>query len=148
MKVFFATNGAANGMTSTDIGLQKTEQKLSVVITVKRNWNKISDFTWQTMTGTYGAINSGQSFSTVKIPLVAPSNVVASNITATTLSWDAVTGAVSYEIYNGTTLVAATTNSSFTINNLIANTDYNFTVLALDADDNTSPASANVPVKL
>jgi chitodextrinase len=65
---------------------------------------------------------------------------VASNITATTasLSWDAVTGAVSYEIYNGTTLVAATTSSSFTINNLIANTDYNFTVLALDADDNTS----------
>jgi hypothetical protein len=49
--------------------------------------------------------------------------------TATTLSWDAVTGAVSYKIYNGTTLVAATTNSSFTINNLIANTDYNFTVL-------------------
>jgi hypothetical protein len=36
------------------------------------------------------------------------------------------------------TLVAATTSSSFTINNLIANTDYNFTVLALDADDNAS----------
>jgi hypothetical protein len=54
------------------------------------------------------------NLSTVKIPLVAPSNVVASNITATatTLSWDAVTGAVSYEIYNGTTLVAATTSSS------------------------------------
>jgi hypothetical protein len=84
-------------------------------------------------------LSIGQSFD-CKILLVARLNVVASNITgdATTLSWDAVTGAVSYEIYNGTTLVAATTSSSLTINNLIANTDYNFTVLALDADDNTS----------
>jgi hypothetical protein len=68
-------------------------------------------------------LSSGQSFSTVKIPLIAPSNCRSYHATATTLSWDAVTGAVSYEIYNGTTLVAATTSSSFTINNLIADTD-------------------------
>jgi hypothetical protein len=55
---------------------------------LKGTGTKYSDFTWQTMTAsTYGAINSGQSFSTVKIPLVAPSNVVASNITATQLPY-------------------------------------------------------------
>jgi endonuclease I/chitodextrinase len=149
--VFVATNGPANGMTSTDIGVAENgTEAIGSSLQLKGTGTKYSDFTWQAMTAnTYGAINSGQSFSTVKIPLIAPSNVVASNTTATatTLSWDAVTGAVSYEIYNGTTLVAATTSSSFTINNLIANTDYNFTVLALDADDNASPASTNVPVK-
>jgi endonuclease I/chitodextrinase len=149
--VFVATNGAANGMTSTDIGVAENgTEAIGLSLQLKGTGTKYSDFTWQTMTAsTYGAINSGQSFSTVKIPLVAPSNVVASNITATatTLSWDTVTGAVSYEIYNGTTLVAATTSSSFTINNLIANTDYNFTVVALDIDDNVSAASTVVSVK-
>jgi hypothetical protein len=70
-------------------------------------------------------------FSTVKIPLVAPSNVVAKqhygDCTANILGCSNWSGII--RIYNGTTLVAATTSSSFTINNLIANTDYNFTVL-------------------
>jgi hypothetical protein len=43
-------------------------------------------------------------------------NVVASNITqTTTLSWDAVTTAASYKIYNGTAQVAATTSTNLLI---------------------------------
>jgi hypothetical protein len=77
--------------------------------------------------------------------LIAPSNVVAVILQPLqpTLSWDAVTGQF-HTKFTMATLVAATTSSSFTINNLIADTDYNFTVLALDADDNASPASTNV----
>jgi endonuclease I/chitodextrinase len=149
--VFVATNGPANGMTSTDIGVsQNGTEAIGLSLQLKGTGTKYSDFTWQTSAAsTYGAINNGQSFSTIKIPLTAPINLVASNITQTTatLSWDAVTTAASYEIYNGTTQVAATTSTTFTITNLTANTDYNFTVVALDADDNTSTASSVVNVK-
>ena len=149
--VFVATNGPANGMTSIDIGVAENgTEAIGLSLQLKGTGTKYSDFTWQAMTAsTYGAINNGQSFTTIKIPLTAPANAVSSNTTATTttLSWDTVTAAVSYEIYNGMTLIAATTNTTFTLTALTANTDYNFTVVALDADDNTSAASNTVAVK-
>ena len=149
--VFTATNGPASGMTSTDIGVvENGTEAIGLSLQLKGTGTKYSDFTWQAMTSsTYGAINNGQSFTTLKIPLTAPSNAVSSNTTSTstTLTWDAVTAAVSYEIYNGTTLIGATTNTTLTITTLTANTDYNFTIVALDADDITSAASNIVSVK-
>ncbi|MDG2431294.1 endonuclease [Flavobacterium sp.] len=149
--VFVATNGPANGMTSIDIGVvENGTEAVGLSLQLKGKGTQYSDFTWQAMTASsYGAINVGQSFSTIKIPLTAPANAVATNTTATstTLSWDTVAAAVSYEIYDGTTLVAATTSTTFTFTTLTANTDYNFTVVALDADDNTSAASNTVAVK-
>jgi endonuclease I/chitodextrinase/endonuclease/exonuclease/phosphatase family metal-dependent hydrolase len=149
--VFPATNGPANGITSTDIGVLESGSDASgLSLQLKGTGTKYSDFTWQAVTAsTYGAINNGQSFSTVTIPLTAPANVVASNLTQTavTLTWDSVTSAVSYEIYNGTTQVATTTNNTFILNNLTANTEYSFTIVALDANDNASEASAVLSVK-
>jgi hypothetical protein len=87
----------------------------------------------------------GQSFSTVKIPLIAPSNTRIyyghrNYLILGCSNWSSFIRNLQWYYF-----VAATTSSSFTINNLIADTDYNFTVLALDADDNASPASTNVP---
>jgi microcystin-dependent protein len=115
-------------MTSTDIGVAENgTEAIGLSLQLKGTGTKYSDFTWQTMTAsTYGVSTVG--FFDCKIPLGCAS-VVASNITATTtsLSWDAVTGAVSYRNIQCYYFSAATTSSSFTINNLIANTDYNFT---------------------
>ncbi|NER15618.1 endonuclease [Spongiivirga citrea] len=78
----------------------------------------------------------------------APANLVASNVTQTTvdLTWDAATdnvGVTSYQIFNGTTLVDTSTTTSYTVSNLTANTAYTFTVKAVDAAFNAS-AESNV----
>ncbi|WP_367771051.1 endonuclease [Flavobacterium sp. WC2421] len=147
---FVATNGPAIGMTSTDIGVsQAGTEAVGLSLQLKGTGNQYSDFTWQTsVASTYGSINNGQSFSTVIEPLAAPTNFVASNITqtATNLSWDAATSAVSYEIYSGTTQLGATTSTTFDLTGLTANTVYNLTVVALDADDNSSEASNIVTI--
>ncbi|MBC5842151.1 endonuclease [Flavobacterium sp. F-380] len=148
---FTATNGPAIGMTSLDIGVsQNGLEAAGLSLQLKGNGTQYSDFTWQASAkSTYGAINNGQSFTLITAPVTAPANVTASNITQTaaTLTWDAVTAASSYEIYNGTVQVASSTTTSFTLSNLTANTTYNFTVVALDANDNASEASAVVSVK-
>ncbi|CAM2886656.1 endonuclease [Flavobacterium frigoris] len=147
---FAATNGPANGMTSTDIGVsQNGTEAIGLSLQLKGSGTQYSDFTWQAASAsTYGNINNGQSFSTTTVPLTNPTNLAASNTTqtTTTLSWEAGAGAVSYEIFNGTTKIAATTNTNFTLTNLTANTTYRVTVLALDADDNTSDASNEIIV--
>jgi hypothetical protein len=57
--------------------LQKTEQKLSLSLQLKGTGTKYSDFTWQTIRMELSIV--GNLFD-CKIPLVAPSNVVASNM--------------------------------------------------------------------
>ncbi|WP_299158102.1 endonuclease [uncultured Tenacibaculum sp.] len=81
----------------------------------------------------------------------APSGLVASNITQTTvdLAWTAATdntAVTGYNIYNGSTQVATTTNTNTTVSNLTAGTSYNFTVKAFDAAANVSIASNAVSV--
>ncbi|GAB6989724.1 lytic polysaccharide monooxygenase [Paenibacillus pini] len=79
----------------------------------------------------------------------APANAVVSNVatTSASLSWGASTDNVAvtaYKIYNGSTLVATTSNGStlnYNITGLTANTAYTFTVKAVDAAGNTSAAS-------
>ena len=149
--VFVATNGPANGMTSTDIGvLQNGLEAAGLSLQLKGSGTQYSDFTWQASAkSTYGAINNGQSFTLVSVPVTAPVNVMATNVTQTaaTISWDAVTAAASYEIYSGSTQVATTTATSYTFNNLTANTTYNYTVVAVDTNDNSSEASVAVTFK-
>jgi hypothetical protein len=50
MKVFCCHNGAANGMTSTDIGVAENgTEAIGLSLQLKGTGTKYSDFTWQTM---------------------------------------------------------------------------------------------------
>ena len=79
-------------------------------------------------------------------PPTTPSNVKATNVTATsvTLSWNASSdnvGVTGYKVYNGTALVATTTGLAYTVSGLSPNTTYTFTIVAVDAAGNASPSS-------
>lgn len=66
----------------------------------------------------------------------APKNLVASAINESTinLTWDAVNNATSYRVYNNGQLVATNlTETNFTINGLTAETEYCYTVAAVNA---------------
>jgi agmatine deiminase len=81
----------------------------------------------------------------------APTNLTASGTTTTTtnLTWAAATdnvGVTGYKVYQGTTLKATVTTTSYTIIGLTAATAYTFTVKARDAVGNTSIASNAVSV--
>jgi Zn-dependent metalloprotease len=90
-------------------------------------------------------VDIGGSGADTQAP-TAPANLVASNITETTLdlSWDAATdnvGVTEYEVYQGTSLLGTTTNTSTGITGLSAGTNYSFSVKAKDAAGNVSPSS-------
>ncbi|MFT4697208.1 MAG: chitodextrinase [Flavobacteriaceae bacterium] len=75
-----------------------------------------------------------------------PLNVVASNITDTTidLSWDASTdnvGVVSYEVYQNGPFNLSTAGTSTTMSGLTPNTEYKYRVRAVDAAGNKSSLS-------
>ncbi len=76
----------------------------------------------------------------------APSNVEVSHITSTTatVSWEASTdnvGVEKYEVYNGTTLLASTTEETTAeLKNLTADTAYKLSVYAYDEAGNKSEA--------
>jgi len=78
----------------------------------------------------------------------APTNLTASGTTATAtnLSWTASTdnvGVTGYDVYQGATLKATVTTTSYTVTGLTAATAYTFSVKAKDAAGNVS-ASSNV----
>ncbi|MCD8411893.1 InlB B-repeat-containing protein [Tenacibaculum finnmarkense genomovar ulcerans] len=75
-----------------------------------------------------------------------PSNLTVSNITETqvTLTWETATdniGVSQYQIFNGTVNLGSSTNTTFNLTGLTANTTYSFTVKAMDAATNSSLAS-------
>ncbi|WP_301325762.1 cellulose binding domain-containing protein, partial [Lentzea flava] len=85
-------------------------------------------------------------------PPTAPGTPVASAITGSSvkLDWPAATddqGVTSYRVQNGSQVVATSATNSATVTGLTANTDYTFTVVALDAAGNVSPASPGVAVR-
>lgn len=104
--------------------------------------------TYAMATPTPGASNgTGTGATDTEVP-TAPSNLTTSNISATaiTLSWDAATDNIAvteYQILNGTEVLGTTTATTFTIENLSANTTYDLILIAFDAAGNTS-ASATV----
>ena len=74
--------------------------------------------------------------------------LVASGTTQTTtnLSWSGATDAVGvtgYDVFQGTTLLTSTSNTTFAVTGLTSSTNYTFSVKAKDAAGNTS-ASSNV----
>ena len=82
-------------------------------------------------------------------PPTAPSNLTITGSTRSTisLSWTASTddvGVTKYEIYVNGVKSFISTQTSFTVNNLVYGKDYNFVVKAKDFANNTSPASNQV----
>ncbi|WP_109302717.1 reprolysin-like metallopeptidase [Aquimarina sp. AU474] len=76
----------------------------------------------------------------------APSSLTASNITQTTanLSWNASTdnvGVSGYDVYQGSTVIATETTTSYQVTGLSPNTNYSFSIIAKDAAGNESTAS-------
>ena len=99
----------------------------------------VATFTW-----TPGATSTGGSLS-------APSNLTASNTTATatTLSWGASTGGsgtVTYAIARNGSQMATTTGTSYTSTGLSPSTTYSYTVTASDTAGDTSAASNSATV--
>ncbi len=81
----------------------------------------------------------------------APTNLTASGTTqtSTNLSWTASTdnvGVTGYSVYVDGILDGTTTNTSYAISNLVANTTYTVYVVATDAASNTSAQSNTVSV--
>ena len=81
----------------------------------------------------------------------APTALSASGTTSvsTNLSWTASTDNVAvtgYDVYNGTTLLATVTSTTYAVTGLTASTAYTFTVKAKDAAGNISAASNAVNV--
>ncbi|CAH8293345.1 endonuclease I [Mariniflexile fucanivorans] len=147
-----ATNGPAMGMTSTDIGVsQSGSDAIGFSLQLTGTGTDYNSFTWQAPSAnTFGSINSGQIFSVSSVVIAAPTNLTTSNITKSSidLSWEASTsvGVVLYEIFNGTSQIASTTETTFSLTGLTSNTTYALSVKASDVDGNLSNSSNEVIV--
>ncbi len=95
-------------------------------------------------------LNLGGSTVDTQAPTV-PTNLVASNVTETTLSlnWTASTdntGVTGYDVYRGNTKVGTVTSTSYNVTGLTAGTSYAFSVKAKDAAGNESASSNTINV--
>ncbi|TDW50318.1 putative secreted protein (Por secretion system target) [Flavobacterium sp. 270] len=105
-------------------------------------------------TNAFYAVGVGAAYSGGSSDTTAPStpaSLAASGTTSTTtnLSWTASTDNVAvtgYEVYQGATLKATVTTTSYTVTGLTASTAYTFSVKAKDAAGNTSASSNTVSV--
>lgn len=144
----------------TDYVLEIIRSGTSIV--VKLNGSEIasvSDATFSSGRVGFGSRNDGAQFDDLTVdstagdvtPPTAPANLAAGTITTTSvgLSWSAssdnveVTG---YKVYRNGSNPVSVGGTSTTVSGLTANTNYTFTVTAVDAAGNESPASAGVNV--
>jgi chitodextrinase len=112
----------------------------------------------------YGLTKDGKAFQTNPITFTvsnnpsdtqapsAPLNVTSSGITTSSanLNWSASTdnvGVVSYDVFRDLGFIGNTTNTSFALTGLNANTNYTITVKARDAAGNISIQSTPIGVK-
>ena len=83
------------------------------------------------------------NFATVAAP-VAPTGLTAEVLSDTEvkLAWNAVEGATSYNVYNGTELAGTATETTFTVTGLTAETEYTFTVTAVNEGGESAASNA------
>ncbi len=82
-------------------------------------------------------------------PTAATLSASGTTATTTNLSWTGATdnvGVTGYNVYQGTTLKASVTTTTYAVTGLTASTAYTFYVVAKDAAGNLSPASNTVSV--
>ncbi|PKL36497.1 hypothetical protein CVV38_01160 [Candidatus Peregrinibacteria bacterium HGW-Peregrinibacteria-1] len=101
--------------------------------------------TWSGPTPTFGTA-SWYEINTIDSPPSPPANLIASSVTSAsmTLSWDLVEGAVSYVIINSAGEDIETLNTEYTFENLTPNTEYDFQVKAIDANEFVSELSDTI----
>ncbi|WP_206677695.1 endonuclease [Winogradskyella eckloniae] len=124
------------------------EQRNPILENLQGNRNPFIDnpaFATEIWGGPQAEDKFGSSSSDTQAP-TAPSNLVVSNATTTTLdlTWGASTdnvGVVSYNIYEGGAYLDTSANTSYTVNSLASNTTYSYTVYALDSAGNVSLVS-------
>ncbi|MBU3078754.1 Calx-beta domain-containing protein [Sphingomonas quercus] len=66
---FKATNGAANGLTSTDVGVAETGTANGTSVARTGTGSEAGDFSWAVSTSSHGSINAGQSFAGGATPI-------------------------------------------------------------------------------
>ncbi|MFC3750632.1 hypothetical protein ACFORK_28485, partial [Paenibacillus sp. GCM10012306] len=96
--------------------------------------------------GKVTAIVEGGAYSSQDIP-PSPINLAKSAVTNTgaTLTWSAVTGATSYQLFDNGTLLTTVNNTSYAVTGLAAGTSHNYTVTAVKNNVQSAPsASVNV----
>ena len=128
-----------------------------------KGWKTSKDTTGSGLTtGNYSFTNSGSAatvyayYDLATAPIDAPTNVKVENkdshsvnddngATSSQLTWTAVNGAASYEIYKGTTKVGTSETNSYSISNLAANSGtYKVKTVPLDTSTyHTSDYSAS-----
>lgn len=99
------------------------------------NCNKI-DVNWQ---GGSIIVNSNE----LTLP-PTPQDIIATSSLNVEISWDASTdnaGVMGYKIYKNNILIATTTNTFYTDNNVISLTTYTYAISAYDSANNESPAA-------
>ena len=77
--------------------------------------------------------------------IIAPTGVsaTAASSSSITVSWTAVTGALSYKVYRaGSEITSGVTSTSYTNTGLSASTTYSYTVAAVNADGTTAQSSS------
>jgi bacillolysin len=104
-------------------------------------------------TNAFYAVGVGSAYagSSDTVAPSTPTSLAAAGTTSssTNLTWTASTDNVAvtgYNVYNGSTLVATATGTSYTVTGLTSSTTYTFTVKAKDAVGNLSAASNAVNV--
>jgi fibronectin type 3 domain-containing protein len=97
-----------------------------------------------TSTGGDSAASSTVQVTPAAPPLATPTGLAASPGDAqVTLSWSAVSGATSYRVYRGATLVGSPATTTFTDTGLTNGTAYSYTVVAVGT---SSTSAATTPV--
>jgi hypothetical protein len=82
--------------------------------------------------------------STGSLPAPTGVTVTGTTNTSVSLSWNAVSGAASYNVYRNGTKVGAPTSMSYTDTGLASGTTYSYTVAAVDSSAKAGTASAPV----
>lgn len=85
---FTATNGPANGLTATDVGVAESNSPLGTSLSLTGTGTRSADFTWSFPgLGTPGGVNGGQSFGTVvaETVAIADASILEGNTGTTTL---------------------------------------------------------------
>jgi chitodextrinase len=135
----------ANQMTFTDAGLSPGTSYTYTVRAIDASGNA-SPFSPALLIST----QANSTPADITAPST-PGTPRAGTITASslTINWNPSTdnqGIGRYEVYNGTTLIASTVLTTFTLTGLTANTPYSLTIKAFDASGNASATSTALTV--
>ncbi|AKJ15500.1 esterase [Streptomyces incarnatus] len=92
----------------------------------------------------WGLDGSGSGTGSNSLPAPSGVTVTGTTDTSASLSWNAVSGAASYDVYRDGTKVGSATGTSYTDTGLSAGTSYRYTVAAVDSTGAVGASSSAV----